>query len=218
MNSSRLRLGHSGPIFVSSSVAFLASVLMFPAAAICQNTPAPSPAPATPVITSGGGVAGVAASNFRMVSATSGSKSVERNGKFIIEDPRAQFRAGEDHKVIVYFNWSGPVGPHDFEGLWKDPSGKVVVVSDFKYEPRVSPFSGYWTMLLDDNASVGFWSVDARIDGQSAGSYSFEVISGPLTVPVSPAPTPPTPAEIYRQADAATVSVESLAASGKLLN
>src|SRR5579862_340406 len=172
----------------------------------------------TPITTSGGGVAASAPSPFRMLSAVSGTKSVEANGKFIIQDPRAQFHAGEDHKIIVYFNWSGPIGPHNFEALWKDPSGKVIVVSDFKYEAHVSPFSGYWSMLLDDQAATGFWSVEAHIDGQFAGNYSFEVVSGPLTVTVPKVPIPATPAEIYRQAEASTVTVESLGPSAKPLH
>ena len=73
---------------------------------------------------------------FRMVRATSGSKGVERDGRFVIEDPRTQFHAGQDHKVIVYFEWEGTLGPHKFEALWKNPSGKVVVVSDFQFEPH----------------------------------------------------------------------------------
>ncbi|HXZ12032.1 MAG TPA: trypsin-like peptidase domain-containing protein [Candidatus Sulfotelmatobacter sp.] len=142
---------------------------------------------------------------------------MERDGRFVIEDPRTQFHAGQDHKVIVYFEWEGALGPHKFEALWKNPSGKVVVVSDFQFEPHKSPFSGYWSMLLDDDPAIGFWTLEARIDGEAAGNYSFEVTSNPSTTPVAHVRIPPSEREIYRQAEAATVYVEKLDASGKPL-
>ena len=42
-----------------------------------------------------------------------------------MDDGRSAFTAGTDPKVIVYFEWEGPVGPHHFEGLWKSPEGKI---------------------------------------------------------------------------------------------
>ena len=165
-------------------------------------------------LSSGGGVA----SNgpiYRAIRTTSGTKGIQRDGRFLIEDPRTQFNPTQDRKIIVYFEWEGPVGQHKFEALWKNPAGKVVVVTDFDFAPPKSPFSGYWTMLLDENAPTGFWNVDARIDGESAGSYTFEIVSGAVAVPVPHVRIPPKPAEVYHQTDAASVFVEKLDLEGK---
>jgi hypothetical protein len=153
-----------------------------------------------------------------MLHAASGTKGVERNGQFYFEDPRTVFRLGDDHKVMALFEWEGPVGPHKCEALWKDPSGKVVVVSDFQFAPPKSPFSGYFTLLIDDSAPTGIWTVEARIDGETAGSFSFEIVAAGSAV--SPPPIRRIPlaiTDIYRQAQAATVSVEKLDASGKMI-
>lgn len=177
--------------------------------------PISSHAQGAPAQSSSAGVASATGSTFRMIRANSGTKGVERDGRFFIEDPRTQFHAGEDHKVIVYCEWEGPTGPHKFEALWKNPDGKVMVVSDFQYEPHKSPFSGYWSMLLDDNPPIGFWTLDARIDGEAAGTYSFEVAAGPATSPVPHVRIPPSASEVYHQTEAITVYVEKLDSAGR---
>lgn len=157
-----------------------------------------------------------AASAFRVIQASAGTKQVERNGRLFFEDPRNVFRLGDDHKVVVEFEWDGPSGPHKFQAMWKDPSGKVVVVTDFDFAPKGSPFSGLFTMLMDETAATGIWTVDATIDGQTAGSYSFEIVATGSAVPAAqPQPRIPlTPGEIYRQSGAAAVFVDKLDSSG----
>jgi S1-C subfamily serine protease len=150
-----------------------------------------------------------------MLRAVSGTKGVEREGRFIIEDPRTVFHPSEDRKVIVEFEWAGPIGLHKFEGLWKDPSGKVTVVSDYQFDAQKSEFAGYWTMLIDESATTGVWTLEARIDGETAGSFSFEIVAGAGTTPVTPTRAPLTAAEIYNQATAGTVFVEKFDSSGK---
>ena len=162
-----------------------------------------------------GGAASPAGQRYRMVRAVSGTRGVERDGRFIIEDPRTVFHPSEDRKVIVEFEWEGPVGQHKFEALWKDPNGKVAVVSDFQFDAQKTDFTGYWTMLIDESAVTGFWTLEARIDGETAGSYSFEIASGAGTVPVTPTRIPLAAAEIYNRATAATVFVEKLDSTGK---
>ena len=65
------------------------------------------------------------------------------------------FIAGKDAKVTVYFEWEGRTGPHHFEGLWKSPEGKIVLISDFRYEAKTAQFSGYWSMLLSEATPSG---------------------------------------------------------------
>ena len=173
-----------------------------------QTNPAQnSSGPATP-----------AGKRFRLVRAVSGTKGMERNGRFIVEDPRTIFHNGEDHKVIVECEWEGPVGSHTFEGLWKDPSGKVALVSDFQFAALKAEFAGYWSMLLDESAPTGIWTLETRIDGETAGSFSFEIVEGVGTTPPPAAPIPPTPAEIYKEATAATVLLEKLDSAGRQID
>src|SRR6202030_1880612 len=119
------------------------------------------------------------APRFRVLRSVSGSKGTPQGGRFVMDDPRSVFYAHQDKQVIVYFEWQGPRGHHKFEAFWKDPSGKLVIVSDFQYEATTNQFAGYWTMLLSEGATPGIWTLEARIDGESAGSHTFEVTSAP---------------------------------------
>jgi len=86
-----------------------------------------------------------------------------------MDDARSVFTAGKDPKVTVYFEWEGPLGAHHFEGLWKSPEGKIVLISDFRYEAKTPHFNGYWSMLLSEATPSGEWNLEARIDGEPAG-------------------------------------------------
>ncbi len=136
-----------------------------------------------------------------------------------MDDPRSVFTAGKDAKVIVYFEWEGPLGPHHFEGLWKSPEGKIVLISDFRYEATKKQYSGYWTMLLSETAPSGEWTLEARIDGEFGGRHSFVITSSPTTAPAAtPARQTLTTAELYQKAQAASVFIEKLALDGTVLD
>jgi len=159
-------------------------------------------------------------SEFRALRSVSGSSGHEANGRFVMEDPRSVFTAGKDAKVIVYFEWEGPLGPHHFEGLWKSPEGKIILISDFRYEAKAKQFSGYWTMLLSDSSPPGEWSVEARIDGEFAGTHSFVIAASPsAAAAATPPPRQPLAmSDLYKQVLDATVTVERLASDGSLLD
>jgi hypothetical protein len=152
-------------------------------------------------------------SPYHVLRSIAGAAGHENNSKFVMDDARSLFNAGTDSKVIVYFEWDGPLGPHHFEGLWKSPEGKIVLISDFRYEAKSPHYSGYWTMLLSEGTPSGEWNLEARIDGEPAGALSF-VITGS---PVAHAPAPPQPlrlADLYRRVVDATVIIEKLTADG----
>jgi S1-C subfamily serine protease len=132
-----------------------------------------------------------------------------------MEDPRSVFTPGKDAKVVVSFEWEGPLGPHHFEGLWKGPEGKIMLISDFRYEAKGPRFNGYWSMLLSDTTPPGEWQLEARIDGEPAGVHSF-VLSG-SAAPRSTTPQALSSAELYQKALDASVTVEKLTADGTLL-
>lgn len=152
-------------------------------------------------------------SPYHTVRSIAGAAGHEDNNKFIMDDARSLFNAAKDKKVIVYFEWEGPLGPHHFEGLWKSPEGKIVLISDFRYEAKSPHYSGYWTMLLSDGTPSGEWNLEARIDGEPAGSLSF-VITGSPVAPTPPPPQPLTLAEQYRKAVDSTVIIEKLTSDG----
>jgi S1-C subfamily serine protease len=154
---------------------------------------------------------------YRVVRSVSGAKGREVNGRFIMEDPKSVFTSGQDAKVIVYFEWEGPVGPHHFEGLWRSPEGKIVLISDFRYEAKIRQFSGYWTMLLSETVPSGEWTLEARIDGEYAGKQSFVITSSPNAAPPTPTRRMPTTAELYQQAVAASVIIEKIGTDGSVI-
>ena len=164
----------------------------------------------------GGGVAG--GSPFRILRSVAGPSGTEKNGHLIIDDPRTVFYLGQDHKVVVYFEWEGPIGPHKFEGLWKNTDGKLALISDFQYSPAAKQFSGYWTMILSGSETPGLWTLEARIDGESAGELSFQLVAGanasPPPAPV-PVPQPLPTSELYKKMAAVTVYVDKMDAQGK---
>src|ERR1043166_424741 len=95
------------------------------------------------------GGAAAAEPRFRLVQSVSGTKIHDESGRFAIDDPRTIFYVPADQQVVVYFTWEGPAGPHHFEGIWKDPAGKVVLISGFDYTSSQLRFGGYFKMLLE---------------------------------------------------------------------
>jgi hypothetical protein len=161
-----------------------------------------------------------AASPFRSIRSVSGASGHEANGRFVMDDPRSLFTAGKDAKIIVYFEWEGPLGPHHFEALWKSPEGRIVLISDFRYEAKTKEFNGYWTMLLSDGSPAGEWSLEARIDGEFAGSHTFVVTTSPTVIAAAASPSrqPLTTSDLYKRVLEATVKVEKLAPDGSILD
>ena len=163
--------------------------------------------------TTGSPSAASAGAPYRVLRSIAGAAGHEDNSKFIMDDARSLFNAGKDSKAI-YFEWEGPLGPHHFEGLWKSPEGKIVLISDFRYEAKSSHYSGYWTMLLSEGTPSGEWNLEARIDGEPAGNLSF-VVTGSPVAHAAPPPQPLSLAALYRKAMDATVILEKLAPNGE---
>jgi S1-C subfamily serine protease len=187
-------------------IAIIASVLSYrPVSAQEQKPPTNRPQ------TSGGG-ARAAEPSFRVVRSVSGTKILEQGGRLAVEDPRTVFYAPDDKQIIVYFTWEGPTGLHHFEGLWKNPTGKVAMTSDFDYQPDQTRFGGYFKMLLGDTPATGVWTLEARIDGETAGSHNFQIMIAPRPANVTTTPTRRllSPSEIYSRAAAASVLIENI--------
>ncbi|MGB7281126.1 MAG: hypothetical protein WBE13_02595 [Candidatus Acidiferrum sp.] len=63
---------------------------------------------------------GTDGSPFHVVRSIAGAAGHEESDKFVMDDPRSLFSAGKDSKVIIYFEWEGPLGP-----IISKASGKV---------------------------------------------------------------------------------------------
>lgn len=179
----------------------------------------PKPSPVAPQASGGGGAMAME-SPFRLVRSVSGTKLLQDPARYGVEDPRTVFYAPADKEIIVYFTWEGQPGPHHFEGLWKNPAGRVVMTSEFDYKPEQPRFGGYFKMSPGDTPATGLWTLEARIDGESAGAHTFEITTTarPENVAATPARRFMTPSEIYNRAAAASVLVENINAKSTRRN
>jgi hypothetical protein len=120
-----------------------------------------------------------------MIRSVVGAKGEQRNGSFVMTEPRSVFYIPEDREVIVYFEWEGPKGNHRCEGMVKRPSGQFATMTSFEYatQPR---FAGYWKMPLSDSTPTGNWIFESHVDGELAGQATFQVVSNtkPADLPI----------------------------------
>lgn len=172
-----------------------------------------------PAVAQGASVVPAQAPMFRVIRSTSGSKGQIAGQSFVVEDPRTVFRVPDDRQVIVHFEWEGPAGAHRMEGLWRNPEGRVSTISDFAHTSRGGRFGAYWELALPASAATGTWTLEARIDGQPAGTHTFEIVagSGAIAAPVTLAPARKhlTSQELYTRIQAATVTVQKVDANGR---
>lgn len=152
---------------------------------------------------------------FRLVRSVSGSKGTPQGSRFTMEDPRSVFYVPADHQVIVYMEWDGPVGKHHLEGFWRNPAGKVTVMSDFDYDAKTTRFGGYWTLALTEGVENGNWSLEAHVDGELAGTHSFQIQNAVKPADAEPSRKMLTPAQLYEHALLGTVNIEKFDHSGR---
>jgi S1-C subfamily serine protease len=156
--------------------------------------------------------------SVKMIRSVAGTKGESRGDSFVMTDPRTTFFLPDDHQVIVYFEWEAPRGKHHCEGTLRGPNGQLAVMSSFDYPATQLRFGGFWTIPLLENTTAGLWTFESRVDGESAGTFSFEIVAGkrPEDV-VKNEPPPPTAAEIYARAVTASALIEKLDDKGRPL-
>jgi hypothetical protein len=191
-------------------VALILAAFLFSQTSEAQDQKPPTQPSAT------GGGARAEDPTFRVVKSISGTKVSEQGGRYIVEDPRTAFYVPADKEIVVYFTWEGPAGAHHFEGLWKKPDGKVAMTSEFDYKPEQPRFGGYFKMLLGDSPATGVWTLEARIDGETAGSHTFQITLAPRPdgISATTARRVVAPSELYNRAAAASVPIENLNQKG----
>jgi len=164
----------------------------------------------------GGGVA-PSGPQVHLIRFVVGAKGEQRDGSFVMTEPRSVFYIPEDREVIVYFEWEGAKGSHHCEGMVKGPSGQFATMTSFEYNATQPRFAGYWKMPLSDSTPTGNWIFESHVDGEMAGQATFQVVSNTKPADLPKAPVLPTAAQIYKQGVAASVSIEKLDATGKSL-
>ena len=117
-----------------------------------------------------------AAEDFRLIRSLSGPSGKVDGSKFVFDEVRTRFVHPQDKSLIAYFEWEGSPGTHALTGLWRRPDGRVDSISpEVKIESKSNQLTCYWTYTLDPEMMPGVWTVEVRIDGQPAGSHSFEI-------------------------------------------
>jgi hypothetical protein len=154
---------------------------------------------------------------FRVTRSICGSKGSQQHGRFMIEDPRSVFSIPQDRQVIVYFELEGPIGMHRIEGFWKSPSGKIATISDFNYESQEKKFSANWTLALSESAETGTWALEAHIDGEYVGAFTFQIVANAPAADIAPKRKLLGPSETYQRLLASTAIIEKKAKGGELL-
>lgn len=142
-------------------------------------------------------------SPVRMVRSLSGTSGRVEGAKFVFERTSNKFSYPQEKTLIVYFEFQGTPGVHQLTAIWKHPDGSVNSISeDVKLETKSQEFASYWEFAVRPDMPSGFWEVQVRVDGQPAGSHTFELVvpktaaPEPIRVP-APAPQQPTMEDLF---------------------
>ena len=111
-----------------------------------------------------GGVA-PSMSQVRLVRSIVGAKGEQRNGSFVMTDPRSTFYVPGDREAIVYFEWESAKGLHHCEGTVRGPNGQFANMSSFDYNATQNRFAGFWKVPLSENNTAGTWIFESHVDG-----------------------------------------------------
>ena len=162
-----------------------------------------------------GGVA-PAGPQVHPVRSVVGAKGEQRNGTFVMTEPRSVFYVPEDREVIVYFEWEGAKGIHHCEGNVRGPEGEFATMSSFDYTATQPRFAGFWRVPLSESSPQGNWIFESRVDGEQAGQLTFQIVAAVKPADLVKRSALPTPAELYKSATSAMVLVENLDEQGRL--
>jgi S1-C subfamily serine protease len=157
------------------------------------------------------------ADTFRFIKSQSGPSGRIAENRFVFDEVRNRFVYPQDKSLTVSFEWEAPLGNHTLSAFWKDPEGRVASISpDVKMEIKTSLLQAYWVYELVSGMRNGIWTVEIRIDGEPAGSHSFELVSSePSKTETAPsAPKLPSLDEIYASVGNSLVWVYKLDDAG----
>ena len=141
-----------------------------------------------------------------------------RNGQFVLDEQRTQFDPAKDKEVFVYFEWQGTPGAHRMIARWTSPDGASSTASPIDYVARERRFGAFWTLPVTPPSATGTWAVEATVDGQSGGRFTFELIAGASGAPVANVRRLPTPTELFTRVSGVYVLLERATTKGTRLD
>jgi hypothetical protein len=144
------------------------------------------------------------------------AKGEQRNGTFVVTEPRPTFYVPEDREVTVYFEREGSKGIHHREGSVRGPDGQFTTMSSFDNTATQPRFAGFWHVPLSDSSPQCNWTFESRVDGEQAGQLAFQVVASAKPANLVKPAALPTPAGLYKRATSASVFVENLDDHGHL--
>lgn len=124
--------------------------------------------------------------SLQVLKIAAGPGGTESNGVFTLTEERARFSRSGDKEVVVHFQWDGTPGTKRLEATWRSPDGASSSNSIVDYVARTRRFGAYWRFTLSPEMQLGTWAIEATVDGEPAGRFTFEVIdaAAPRGAPV----------------------------------
>jgi hypothetical protein len=163
------------------------------------------------------GVSASAQTLNTVLKIAAGPSGSEVNGTFRLDEERARFDPASDKQVVVLFQWEGAAGAHRLGVQWRSPDGGLSTNSALDYVAKDRRFGAYWTLPLNPTLPAGLWSVEATIDGEPAGRFTFEL--APMAMRATAAARRPLSAsDMFSRLSAAFVVLDRQSMSGQHLD
>ncbi len=156
------------------------------------------------------------AAQFHVLKIAGGPSGSESNGAFVLSEERSIFNRSDDREVIVHFQWEGVPGPHKMVGQWRSPDGGQTSVSTIEYVAKDRRFGAYWRLPVSPSMALGMWSIEATVDGQPAGRFSFEMTDRSVAAVATKRPL--THAQLFERLNRMFVVLHRTTASGRDLD
>jgi hypothetical protein len=141
-----------------------------------------------------------------------------RNGDFVLDEERTRFDPAKDKEVVVFFQWQGQPGMHRMRAQWTSPDGASSTTSPIQYESKDRRFGAFWSLTLSPASATGQWSIEATVDGQPGGRFSFEIAPTAGAASAPPVKRLLSQAELFARASGAFVLLERSTSKGARLD
>lgn len=113
----------------------------------------------------------------KLVRALSGPAGTVKGSEFVLDETRNRFVYPQDRTVTVYFEWEHVPGDHVLTATWRQPDGRVALISpDVKMSTASKDLKCYWVLTVAQGNPSGVWTMEVRVNGQPAGSHAFELV------------------------------------------
>ena len=153
---------------------------------------------------------------IKVLKIATGPGGGEVGGVFALTEERSVFSRTSDKQVVVLFQWEAAPGPHRLVALWRSPDGSASTSSSIDYHAAGSRFGAQWPLYLTPTMPLGTWSVEATVDGQPGGRFTFEIRDEKVESPATRRPL--SAPELYEQLNRMFAVVQRSGFDGKSLD